>query len=193
MIARLAHALSVEIDADTATVLYLALETDTGGFRFANATADAFDAAADLVRRGARVETVAHWVHDSQPAAAVRLLAEMLGTLALHDDGRIATVYLTDAMFERAGATAADAEDLVDHPRSIDGVRAVALLRQLGDGEYKGSLRSRGPVNVESIARRLGGGGHKNAAGFETSGGGPEEILEGLVTSLSEAIQQVKE
>lgn len=191
MIYRLAGALSVELDADTATALYLALETDTGGFRFANATADAFDAAAGLVRDGARVETVAHWLYDSRPLASVRLLGELLGSLELHRDGKIATVYLTDEMFERAEATAGDAEDLVDHPRSIEGVEAVALLRQLDGDGFKGSLRSRGGIDVEAIARSLGGGGHKNAAGFETSGD-REAILADLVSALGEAIEKTE-
>ncbi len=185
MMHRLAGALGVEIDGDTATALYTAVMTDTGGFRFANATAEAFEAAAELVRDGARPEEVSHWIYESQSEASVRLLGEMLQSLELHHDGRIATVTLLTEMFERAGATAADAEDLVDHPRSIAGVDAVALLRQQGPDEYKGSLRSRGNVDVERIARSYGGGGHKNAAGFET-----EEPLEPLKAAVVDALRQ---
>jgi phosphoesterase RecJ-like protein len=121
--------------------------------------------------------------------AAIRLLGEMLTSLQLHDSGRIATVVLTDDMFRRAGATAADAEDLVDTPRSIAGVEAVALLRQLGGERWKGSLRSRGAVDVERIARQLGGGGHKNAAGFETEGP-PDALLERVVGELQRALDE---
>lgn len=170
MIYRLAAKLGVEADAETATALYTAVMTDTGGFRFGNTTAEAFDTAAALVRDGAQPERVSHWIYESQSEATMRLLGEMLASLELHDGGRIATVWLVDEMFERANATAADAEDLVDYPRSIAGVDAVLLLRQLGPDAYKGSLRSRGPVDVESIARLYGGGGHKNAAGFEAEG-----------------------
>jgi phosphoesterase RecJ-like protein len=114
LVYRLAQTLGVELDEVTATMLYLTLVTDTGGFRFANATAEAFDAAAALVRDGAHPETVSRWIYESHPEASLRLLGEMIRSLALHHGGRIATVALTADMFERAGATAADAEDLVD-------------------------------------------------------------------------------
>ncbi len=187
MIHRLAEALGVQIDADTATSLYTAVMTDTGGFRFGNTTAEAFDAAAALVREGAQPERVSHWLYESQSEATLRLLGEMLRRLELHHDGRIATVLLLDEMFERASATAADAEDLVDYPRSIEGVDAVVLLRQQGANSFKGSLRSRGNVDVERIARSYGGGGHKNAAGFEVEGA-VDSLRAELVASLGEAL-----
>jgi phosphoesterase RecJ-like protein len=167
MIYRLAQALKIELDGETASCLYLTLVTDTGGFRFPNATAEAFDAAAALVREGARPEQVALWLYESQPEAVLRLLGEMLDTLELHHDGRIATVRLEPEMFERSGAVLGDAEGMIDYPRSIAGVEAVALLRRQPDG-IKVSLRSRGDVDVERIAREYGGGGHHNAAGFTT-------------------------
>jgi phosphoesterase RecJ-like protein len=189
MIHRLGQALDATLDEETATALYLTLVTDTGGFRFANATAEAFEAAAELVRQGAKPERVALWVYESHPVAAIRLLAEMLQSLELHDGGRVATVVLTHDMFARAGATSADAEDLVDTPRSISGVQAVALLRELDGGRWKGSLRSRGGIDVERIARQLGGGGHKNAAGFETAGD-RAELLGRLVGELQQALRE---
>ena len=79
---------------------------------------------------GARPEQIAGWLYESQPPGAVRLLGEMLGTLELHCDERVATVRLDLQMFERAGAAATDSEGLIDYPRSIRGVEAVALFRE---------------------------------------------------------------
>ncbi|MEM8932479.1 MAG: bifunctional oligoribonuclease/PAP phosphatase NrnA [Acidobacteriota bacterium] len=165
MVYRLAQALGASIDGETATALYPTLVTDTGGFRFPNATAEAFDTAAALVREGAEPDRVAHWLYESQPEAAVRLLGEVLQSLELHHDGRVATVWLTRAMSQRAGARPGDSEGLIDHPRSIAGVDAVALFREIDDATVKVSLRSRGAADVQAIARSLGGGGHQNAAG----------------------------
>lgn len=187
MIYRLAGALGVAVDAATATSLYTAVMTDTGGFRFGNTTPAAFDVAAALVRLGAQPDDVSHWIYESQSEATLRLLGEMLRTLELHHGGRIATVQLLEEMFQRAGATAADAEDLVDYPRSIAGVDAVALIRQQGPSNFKGSLRSRNDIDVESIARSYGGGGHKNAAGFETDAK-PTQLIAELVESLGKAL-----
>ncbi|HEV8241384.1 MAG TPA: bifunctional oligoribonuclease/PAP phosphatase NrnA [Thermoanaerobaculia bacterium] len=187
MIHRFAAALKVGMDEDTATCLYLALVTDTGDFRFANTTAEAFEAAAALVREGAKPETVSQWLHESRPEPSLRLLGSMLQTLERHDGGRIATAVLTREMFTRAGAGAGDSEGLVDYPRSIAGVHAVAILREVEDGKYKVSLRSRGDVDVEQVARRHGGGGHKNAAGF-TSDAALPELRERLVGELGSAL-----
>ena len=172
MVYRLAQALKVRLEPDVASALYLTLVTDTGGFRFSNATPAAFEAAASLVREGAHPEQVSQWLYESQPIAVLKLLGEMIPTLELHAGGRIATVRLTQEMFARAGAGPGDSEGLIDYPRSIAGVDAVALVREREDGSQKVSLRSRGEVDVEKIARHHGGGGHRNAAGFAVSGDG---------------------
>ena len=151
-------------------MLLVALSSDTGGFRFANATARAFDAGARLVAAGGDPTEVSRWLHESQPEASLRLLGEMLTSLEISDEGRVASVILTRSMFERAGASTAHSEGLINHPRSIAGVDAVVLVRELDSGECKVSLRSRGRLDVERIARRHGGGGHRNAAGFVATG-----------------------
>lgn len=171
MVLRLANDLKLEIDPDTAACLYLALVSDTGGFRHSNTTPRAFEAASFLVGRGASPERTAQWLYESRPAPMLRLLGEMLSTLEISSDGRVATALLTPEMYQRSGATHSDAEGLVDYPRSIDGVAAVALLRVLGEGRVKVSLRSRGDgADVERIARKHGGGGHRAAAGYEATG-----------------------
>jgi phosphoesterase RecJ-like protein len=190
MVFRLAQALKVSLEPEIASCLYLTLVTDTGGFRFSNATPAAFEAAAALVREGAHPEQVAQWLYESQPAAVVRLLGEMLQTLGLHHGGRIATVRLDPEMFARAGAETGDSEGLIDHARAIAGVDAVALVRRRDDGTHKVSLRSRGEVDVEKIARHHGGGGHRNAAGYSLEGaaGSTAEVERGVIAELAAAL-----
>lgn len=193
MVFRIARALKVQVDEDIANCLYLALVTDTGGFRFSNATVAAFEAAAALVEAAARPELVSQWLYESRPEAALRLLAEMLGSLELHAGGKVATARLTADMYRAAGANHGDAEGLIAYPRSVDGVEAVALVREIDaeDGagpQTKVSLRSRGEVNVEEIARRHGGGGHRNAAGYEAAGT-TEAVAAAAATALAEALE----
>ena len=186
MIYRIARGLMVELDQDTATALYLTLVTDTGGFRFSNSTPAAFEAAAALVTEGAKPEQVAGWLYESQPLSAIKLLTEMLPTLEVHDE-RIASATITREMFDRAGASTGDTEGLIDYPRSIAGVEAAALLRQVGEDQYKVSLRSRGSVDVEKVARRNGGGGHRNAAGYLLEGS-LDEVRARVVEELQAAL-----
>jgi phosphoesterase RecJ-like protein len=187
MVLRLAERLGATVDADAATLLHLAIVTDTGGFRFQNATPAAFEACARLVRLGSQPERIAQWLYESQSLGAVRLLGEVLPTLELAADGQVATALLTLEMFERAGAQPGESEGLIDHPRSIAGVEAVALCRERVPGRTKVSLRSRGDVDVEQIARRHGGGGHKNAAGFELAGT-PAAVRPAVVAALAEIL-----
>ena len=185
MVFRVGRALNLELDGDTANALYLTLVTDTGGFRFSNTSPEAFDTAAALVRSGASPETVSRWLYESNPEAVLRLLGELLQTLELHADGAVATVWLSQEMIQRVGAGPGDTEGLIDYPRSIEGVSAVAFLRELPSGEFKISLRSRGDVDVERIARSNGGGGHRNAAGFTSS---PNPRREALVSEIAAAL-----
>lgn len=170
MLWRLATELGWTISPRAAHFLYLALASDTGGFRFSNATARAFRTGEALVSTGASPEQVAHLLYEQNPLQWVRLLARMLDTLALSNDGTVATVVISQQALERSGASREHTEGLIDIPRSIAGVRAVALLREIGEHEYKVSLRSRGTVDVEQVARSHGGGGHRNAAGCAIAG-----------------------
>lgn len=169
MVFRISQGLHAEIGVDTANALYLALFTDTGGFRFGNATPEAFEAAAALVRAGAEPATIACWLYESQPLAGIRLHGELTRTIELHHGGRVATAWLRREMIAGSGAGPGDSEGLIDLPRSIAGVEAVALFRELDGGGHKVSLRSRGAIDVEKVARKNGGGGHHNAAGFKSS------------------------
>lgn len=187
MVYRLAKSLNVTMTEDAANLLYLTIVTDTGGFRHSNATDIAFEACADLVRDGARPELVTRWIYENKPVAVLRLVAEMLRSLEIHDDGRIATVLVTTDMIEAAGADVSDTEGLIDYPRKIAGVEGVALLRERPDGKTKVSLRSRGEVDVEKVARAHQGGGHKNAAGFEMAGS-PADNRTAVVEALRGAL-----
>ena len=187
MALELARALSWPIDAVTAEALLLGLVTDTGSFRYSNSDPAAFRHAAELVALGASPERVAHHVYERRSIASVRLQQAMFSTLRLAAGGRVAVAWLTDEMFDSTAATGDDTEGFVESLRVLDGVEATALLRQIGDGEFKASLRSRGGVDVERVASRHGGGGHRNAAGCRLEGDA-EELAARLASELADAV-----
>lgn len=170
MVWRMFTAAHVMPDPATATCCFTALSTDTGDFRYANATQRAFLAAAEMVAAGARPEEVSQWVHERRTEASVRLLGEVLSTLELTCGGRLALVQADAAAFARAGAGTEDTEDIVNVPRTIAGVEVVAFFKEPRPGTVRVSLRSRGAVDVKSVAAALGGGGHTNAAGCSVEG-----------------------
>ncbi len=181
------RAAAVKPSPAAATNAFVALSTDTGDFRYSNATGRAFRAAAEMVEAGADPTAVAQWIHGHRRAAAVHLLGEALSTLRLEGNGSIAVIELDEDAFRRSGASPEDTEDIINHPRAIDGVRAVVFLKQWERGAVRVSLRSIGAVDVRRVAERFGGGGHANAAGC-TLQGDLASVREPVVAAVREAL-----
>jgi phosphoesterase RecJ-like protein len=158
-------AAKIEPSAAAATNMYVALVTDTGDFRYSNARPRAFRAAAEMVEAGAEPPLIAEWVHDGRTEASVRLLGEALTTLRFSLGGRLASLAVGPDAFERAGADSTDTDEIINVPRAVAGVEAVLFCKQWEPGTVKVSLRSRGDIDVCSVAAAYGGGGHTNAAG----------------------------
>ncbi len=165
MVLRMAEAAGVPVSPAMATCLYTALVTDTGDFRYSNATPRAFEAARRLVAAGAEPHLIADALWNQTPSRIVRLTAEVLATLELHAGGRLALITCDVGMLARAGARPEDTENLINTPRTIAGVEVAVLLKAFTPGVIRASLRSRGEVDVQGVAARFGGGGHRNAAG----------------------------
>jgi phosphoesterase RecJ-like protein len=170
MVWRMFGAARVAPTVAAATNAYVALSTDTGDFRYSNATGRAFRAAAEMVDAGASTTQVAEWIHGRKRAPAVCLLGEALRTLAFEEDGRVASVELDSEAFQRCGARPEDTEEIVNHPRAIEGVEVVVFFKQWEPGVVQISLRSKGSVDVRRVAASFGGGGHRNAAGCSVNG-----------------------
>jgi len=166
---QLADALGVEPGPDAATCLYTALLTDTGRFSYSNTTASTLRTAADMVDAGAHPNEVYSAVYENRSAGAQALLARTLSRTALANDGRVAYSWVTEADFAETGALPAEAENLIDHVRALGGVEVVALIKTNG-GVARVNLRSKGVADVSAVARRLGGGGHRAAAGVTIDG-----------------------
>ncbi len=170
MIWRLFEEAPVQPSPQAATALFAALSTDTGDFRYSNATGNAFRAAAEMVEWGADPTLVSELVHERRTLGSVRLLAEALSTLEMHSSNQLAVIEVGPEAFARAGAQGSDTDQIVNLPRSISGVEIVAFLKQTDSGAVRISLRSRGTIDVRSVAVSFGGGGHTNAAGCSIDG-----------------------
>lgn len=182
----LIEALGLKVTPEVATNLFTAVHTDTGSFRYSNATPHAFRIAADLVARGARPAQVASALYEHRRLEDLRLLGSLLGRVEVSEDGRVAWLALPQGSVPDAFV---EAEDLVSYPRSIASAQVAALLREVAPGRVKVSLRAKGEVNVGRIAAALGGGGHANAAGC-TIEGALEEARGALLRLVAEALGQ---
>lgn len=160
ILARLEHRLSAEV----ATCLWVSLISDTGNFRHPNTDVETMRVATQLVEAGAKPGEITSQLYDSQPLERVKLLAEVLPSLTVAMDGKVAYLSVTEEMMRRAGTEQESSEGFVAYPRSIAGVEVALVFREAG-GKVRVSLRSRGRIDVEAVAARLGGGGHHNASG----------------------------
>jgi phosphoesterase RecJ-like protein len=166
----LSHALGVELTPSMAEALYIALITDTGRFMYENTGARSHVMAAELIDAGVDVAAVYRQLYQDLPYPRLQLLARALASVTRYDDGRLTVCHLTRADFGETGAIESDSEGIVDHLRSVEQTKVAVLIRELLDRECrKVSLRSTdGQVDVSVIARSLGGGGHRQAAGATT-------------------------
>jgi phosphoesterase RecJ-like protein len=167
MVYALIVALGLPVKPGVATNLFTAIHMDTGSFRYSNVTPATFRIAADLVAAGAEPAFVSGQLYERRTPDDLEQLGRVLSRIRVSEDGRIAWLALP-AGFVRESFV--EAEDLVNYPRSIETVKVSVLLRELGRGPVKVSLRAKGEVDVGKIAARFGGGGHANAAGCVVGG-----------------------
>jgi phosphoesterase RecJ-like protein len=170
LIYRLAEAMAMTLTPEMATNLYAALLTDTGGFCYGNTTRDCLVIAGRLVENGARPQWISENIYENAPLVKIRLLAVVLESLALELNGKVGSMIVTQENLARTGALQEHTEGFVDLPRTIEGVEVSILFSELEENYFKLSLRSKGRFDVERVARKLGGGGHVNAAGCRIRG-----------------------
>jgi bifunctional oligoribonuclease and PAP phosphatase NrnA len=172
--------LDVDLTPQIAEALYVALVTDTGRFQYSNTTPKALRLAAELVEAGADVHGIFRHVYETVQFAKLKLLARALDRAQLFEGGRLVVSYLLRADFDEVGAEEPYSEGIVDYLRSVEGSEMVALIREPPRGEgppRRVSLRSsHDEVDVSAIARQMGGGGHRQAAGFSSAREIPEIV-----------------
>ncbi len=168
LIYRLARRACVPVDHDIATCLYTAIMTDTGSFMFEGTNEHTFTVARELVLAGADPALCARHIYFGHSTAKLRLLGAALCNL--HREGPLAWIWVTQEQIRRFGAREEDCEGLVNSALSIGDVQVAIFFRELPDGRYRVSLRSKGKVNVSTVAEHFGGGGHKCASGCSMDG-----------------------
>ena len=173
--------LNVALSPEIAEALYVGLVTDTGRFQYSNTTPKALRLAAELVEAGADIHGIFRSVYETVQFAKLKLLARALERARLFAGGRVVVSYLLKDDFGAVGAEEPYSEGIIDSLRAVEGSELVALIREppRNDGPARRvSLRSsHDEVDVSAIARQMGGGGHRQAAGF-SSEESIDEIIE---------------
>lgn len=167
LVHRIARALDAPLDRTAATAVFVSLASDTGWFKYSNTDAETMGAAAELVDLGVDPSEVYRALHQREPAGQPAWLAALLARTAYRAGGRLAVV---DQPLEAGVGEGVDSDLALDVLRSVEQVEVVVFLRELPDGSCKASLRSKTEFDVNAVARRLGGGGHRKASGLTLPG-----------------------
>lgn len=183
LVAELFHYMNVPISLEAAQCLYVAIATDTGGFRFANTSARCLITAAALVEVGLDVADISARVFDSISHAKLELLRRALQRLTI--DNKVAYTVLTAQDLAETHARSEDHEGLVNYARNIVGIELGILFREIDSTTVKVSLRSHGAFNCARFLAQFGGGGHAAAAGAT--------INMPLETALHEVLAQARQ
>ena len=170
MVFDLVRELGVELTREIATHVYIAILTDTGSFHYQNITPRTFDICRECVEAGIDPPAIAGALYESNTLGRLKLFGAVLSQMELDETGRVATVYVDQKLAKACGGTYEDTEGIVNLPLSVKEIEAVAFFKEAGPGDWRVSMRSKGEVDVNAIAKQFGGGGHKNASGCSANG-----------------------
>lgn len=187
--------MGVELSEEMAQAIYTGILMDSGRFQYASTTPATLRVAADLISLGVDHTAIFHHVYETVPVAKARLQCRMLDNMVISYNGRLAIGVLEQEDFRAAGAGADLTDGLINHLRELEGVEVAALIYAMSPDEessepfYRVSLRSSGEgVNVQSIARAMGGGGHRQAAGFSATGETAAELVRFITEESGKAL-----
>ena len=180
--------LGVALTTGIATHIYLAILTDTGSFHHSNITPRTFDICRQTVEAGVNPAAMARRVFDSNSFGKLKLIGALLDSMQLADQGRLAILYMDEAMLAACGCTHNDTEGLINLPLTAREIQAVVFFKLGPTGDVRVSLRSKYDVDVRAVAGLFGGGGHKNAAGFTVTEH-LEQVRPRIIQLLADAIE----
>ena len=165
LVARVLSLMGVQLDKPMANALYTAISTDTGCFRYANTTAETFEVAAHCAYCGADLFAINQALFETRSLGRLRLEGWLIENMLFLQEGKIAICALPKAKEKELGLTEDDLENISGFPRSIEGVKIAATIREDGENRVKISVRAVPGYDAGEICQKFGGGGHKGAAG----------------------------
>jgi bifunctional oligoribonuclease and PAP phosphatase NrnA len=187
LVAEVIDVLDIPWTPEIASHIYLAIATDTGGLRYGPITARTFELCRRVAATGVETAKLSRQIFDNYSLGRIRITGALLAGMTLHHGNRVAVLSLNDDLLKQCGATVDDTEGLVNLPLAAREVVAVALLKRQAETVFRVSLRSKGAVDVRTVAGLWGGGGHHNAAGC-TITGTEADVCASIVTALGRAL-----
>ena len=157
--------LSIEIDKDIATCLYTGIVSDTGSFKYDNTSPYTLRVAADLMELGIDTGEISHYLYHNNSLNSILFLAAILKNMEILLDGKVAIITMTLDDIKSFDVQHEEMEGLINYCRDIEGVEVAVSLREMENNTTKASFRGKTYFDVNQLASKFGGGGHKKASG----------------------------
>jgi phosphoesterase RecJ-like protein len=170
MVFDLVKELGAPLTPEIATHVYVAILTDTGSFHYSSISPRTFDICRQCVEAGVDPPWVARSIFDSNNLGRLKLFGRVLSQMELDPSGRLATVYVDRQLARECGGTYEDTEGLINLPLTVKEIQAVVFFKENATNDWRISMRSKGEVDINAVAKQFGGGGHKNASGCSAEG-----------------------
>jgi phosphoesterase RecJ-like protein len=170
MVFDLVRELGVSLTHEIAVHVYVAILTDTGSFHYANISPRTFDICRQCVEAGVDPAAVARSVFDINSLGRLKLFGAVLSRMELDESGRLAMLFVDRRLAADCGGTYEDTEGLGNQPLTVKNIQASVFFKENAPDDWRVSMRSKGNVDVNAVAKQFGGGGHKNASGCSATG-----------------------
>lgn len=158
-----------KISKNIADYIYLGLMTDSGSFNYERTTGDTYRIAGEMVDIGADFANICKVMNDTYSEAKMKLIAHIIDNMETYFGGKVRIAVIDKNVQDKYGATKDDVDNLVNYLRCIENTIVSIYIREKEEGIFKVSMRSEEPIDAAAIALKMGGGGHKRAAGFDTN------------------------
>ncbi|AEF86109.1 DHH family protein [Treponema primitia ZAS-2] len=188
MVVEIATAFRITLDRESAVAAYAGLNYDSGSFAYSKTTARTFATAKTLVEAGVKPYEIYGELNESATTSSLLLQRQVMSTLELFCQGRVAVQILRKEDLNSTGARFEDAETFINIPLKSRDILVSILIKENSEGPVRCSLRSKGKVNVSKIAQQFSGGGHALAAGFR-SDLNIEKTLEQVLGKVEAALE----
>jgi phosphoesterase RecJ-like protein len=165
LIFKLLTLMAIPVDKQMAEALYVAITTDTGNFQYSNTTAESHKTTAKLFEIGIDLGKISVELYQNVRPEKLKLTGEILKTLEMYCDGKVALAYITQRTLAACNSTIEESEGIVETLRSIRGVEVSVFIKEIAEKEIKIGMRAKSYANVAGIMQKFGGGGHIKAAG----------------------------
>lgn len=180
--------LGIALDRDIATCLYTGIVTDTGRFQYQNTTPPVMSIAAELLKYDIEHDRICRIIYDTHPIGYLRLLSDALERMEMRPDASMVWTWVANDDLAKAGVGLDETEALIDVVRTADAADVALVLKQMPEGWYKVSMRSKGVADVGALCQSFGGGGHALAAGFTSDSDDPRQIADTIAVRLRDAM-----